>query len=131
MIAFGSAITDARVFERFAEPGIKLAAEPDSVVLANGSAGSLFRSYNLVLDQAKKLDGLEALVLVHQDAELTDPDFCDRIRKELEDPDVAIVGAGGAIGWATGTAFGISTATGIAAASVGFGVARGVSMTSG
>ena len=98
MIAFGAAITDSRIYERFAEPGIRRAAEPDSAVLANGSAGSLFRTYNLILDQAKKLENVEALVLVHQDAELTDPDFCQRIREELEDPEVAIVGAGGAIG---------------------------------
>jgi hypothetical protein len=81
MIAFGSAITDSRVYERFAEPGIRLVAEPDSLVLANGSAGSLFRSYNLILD-----------------AELIDPDFCQKVRAELSDPEVAIVGCGGAVG---------------------------------
>jgi hypothetical protein len=98
MIAFGASVTDSRVYERFAEPGIERAREPDSVVFANGSTGSLFRSYNLILDQAKQLDDLEALVLVHQDAELIDDDFCRKVRGELEDPDVAIIGCGGAVG---------------------------------
>ena len=33
MIAFGCSITDARAYERHAEPGIRLAAEQDSEVL--------------------------------------------------------------------------------------------------
>jgi hypothetical protein len=58
----------------------------------------VFRSYNLLMDQAKKLDDLEALVLIHQDAEIIDPDFTKKIREALSDPDVAIVGCAGAIG---------------------------------
>jgi hypothetical protein len=102
MIAFGCAITDHALYERFAEPGIKLVAEPDSEILALGSAGlgdaSIFRNYNLLLEEAAKLDGLEALVLVHQDAEIVDPDFCGKVRGVLRDPDVGILGCAGAIG---------------------------------
>jgi GT2 family glycosyltransferase len=98
MIAFGCSITDPEVYERCAEPGIQLASEPDSVTLARGSTRSVFRSYNLLMDLAKELDGLEALVLVHQDAEIIDPDFCAKIREALRDPEVAIVGCAGAVG---------------------------------
>src|SRR5215208_1348773 len=98
MIAFGCSVTDPEVYERCAEPGLRLAAEPDSEILAHGSTGSVFRSYNMLMDRARKLDGLEALVLIHQDAEITDPDFCRKIREALSDPDVAIVGCAGAIG---------------------------------
>ena len=52
----------------------------------------------MLMDQARKLDGLEALVLIHQDAEIIDPDFLKKIREALSDPDVAIVGCAGAIG---------------------------------
>ena len=98
MIAFGCPITDGEAFTKYAEPGIKLAKEPDSVVLAYHSASSLLRTYNLYMDLAKKLESLEALVLVHQDAELIDPDFCTKVRGALRDPDVALVGCGGALG---------------------------------
>ena len=98
MITFGCSITDRELFERCAEPGIQLAAESDSRILAREHAGTLFRSYNLLLDQANELDHLEALVIVHQDAEIVDPSFCATLREALTDPDVAIVGAGGAVG---------------------------------
>jgi ribosomal protein L29 len=98
MIAFGSSITSPDFFRRYAEPGIRLAAEPDSEILPFMAAGSLFRSYNLLLDKASELDDLEALVLVHQDAEIVDPDFCKKLRRALSNPDVGVVGCVGAIG---------------------------------
>jgi hypothetical protein len=98
MIAFGVSVTDPEVYERCAEPGIRRVAEADSAILAHGAAGSVFRSYNMLMDQAKKLDDLEALVLIHQDAEIIDPDFLAKIRDAISDPEVAIVGCAGAIG---------------------------------
>jgi hypothetical protein len=98
MIALGCSVTDPGVYEKCAEPGFRLVAEPDTKVLAHGSTGSVFRSYNMLMDQAKELEDLEALVLVHQDAEIIDPDFLKKIREALSDPDVAIVGCAGAIG---------------------------------
>ena len=35
---------------------------------------------------------------MHQDAEIVDTDFCQKIREVLEDPDVGIIGCVGAIG---------------------------------
>ncbi len=98
MILFGSAITDPDAYRRYAEPGIKLAAEPDSEIIANAPGGSLFRAYNLMLDMAAEHEDLDALVLVHQDAELIDPDFSAKLREALADPAVGIVGCVGAIG---------------------------------
>jgi hypothetical protein len=98
MIAFGSAITKPDEYERFAAPGIRRAAEPDSVVIEHAAEGSIFRNYNLILDKAGAFEGLEALVLIHQDAEIVDPDFCRKVREALRDPDVGVVGCVGAIG---------------------------------
>jgi hypothetical protein len=98
MIAFGSAITRPDVYGRCAEPGIRRAAEAGSELLALPSVGSIFRSYNALLDRAAELDELEALVLVHQDAEIVDEDFCHKVRDALSDPDVAVAGCVGAIG---------------------------------
>jgi hypothetical protein len=98
MIAFGCSITSPDAYDEYARPGIERVAEPDSEILAYQAAGSIFRSYNLLLDHASKLDGLEALVLVHQDAEIVDPDFCRRLREAMSDEDVGVVGVVGAVG---------------------------------
>ncbi len=97
MLVFGCSITAPDVYSRCAEPGLRRVAEPDSEIIANAAAGSLFRSYNLILDQAAHHENLEAVVLVHQDAEIADPDFCVKLRAALRDPDVAVVGCVGAL----------------------------------
>ena len=76
MIAFGCPITAPDSYERFAKPGIDAVAEPGAAVFAYRATSSIFRSYNLILDQAAAIEDLEALVLVHQDTELVDPAFC-------------------------------------------------------
>ncbi len=98
MIAFASAVTHSPTYERYAEPGIMLAREPDSAILSHGSVGSIFRNYNLLLDRAGELDDLEALAIVHQDAEIVGADFCERVREALADEQVALVGCVGAVG---------------------------------
>jgi hypothetical protein len=97
MIIFGCSITAPDVYARCAEPGLRLVAEPDSQIAANAAAGSLFRSYNVIMDMAAATADLEALVLVHQDAEIVDPAFCTKLREALSDPDVGVVGCVGAI----------------------------------
>ena len=98
MIVFASSITDPDKYRRCAEPGIRLAAEPDSEVMAIAAAGSIFRSYNLILDKLADRDDVEAVVLLHQDAEIADPQFCAKLREALRDPDVGVVGCVGAVG---------------------------------
>jgi hypothetical protein len=98
MIAFGCSITDARAYERYAEPGIRLAAEQDSELLVFRDAGSIFRAYNLFCEQASRFDRLEALILIHQDAELVDPRLGEKVREAFRDPEVALAGCGGAVG---------------------------------
>jgi hypothetical protein len=97
MIIFGCSITAPDVYARCAERGYRLAAEPDSEIIANAAAGSLFRSYNLILEMAAQRQNLDALVLVHQDAEIVDPLFCKKLRVALDAPDVGVVGCVGAI----------------------------------
>jgi hypothetical protein len=100
MIAFGCAITDEELYDLYAKPGFDLAAEPDTEILPYPADGSIFRSYNMLLNRALELfgpDGLEALVLVHQDAEIIDPEFIPKVREALRDPDVALVGCAGAV----------------------------------
>jgi GT2 family glycosyltransferase len=98
MIVFGSAITKPEVYEACARAGIELAREPNSHVLEHTATGSLPRNYNIMLDKVRELDGVEALVLLHQDSEIVDSAFCAKLRDALSDPDVALVGAVGSIG---------------------------------
>jgi hypothetical protein len=98
VIAFGCSIITPPVYERCARVGIELVAEPDSEVLALAATGSVARGLNLLLDQAARLPGLEALIVVHEDAELLDPGAVAVVRAALADPAVAIVGAVGACG---------------------------------
>jgi hypothetical protein len=98
MIAFASSITKPDVYRKCAEPGIARARESDSDVHPLTAVGSIFRSYNAILDGFAGRDDLEALVLVHQDAEIVDADFCAIVRRSLADPQVALVGCVGAIG---------------------------------
>ena len=98
MIAFAAAVTKPDVYARCALPGIRLAAEPASPVLDGPARGTIFESYNAILDHAAGLEGLEALVLVHQDAELRTPDLGAIIRRTLADPDVGVIGCVGAVG---------------------------------
>ena len=97
MIAFGCSITDQYVYGYAAKPGFERAREPDSPVIANSAAGSIFRSYNLIMDSVRDRDDLEALVLVHQDAEIVDDQFCAKVRDALSDPDVGVAGCVGAL----------------------------------
>jgi hypothetical protein len=98
MIAFGTSITKPDVFRRCAEPGIRRAAEVDSEVYELAAVGSIFRSYNALLDRAAERTDLEALVLPHQDTEIVDADLCGKVRAALRDPGVGVVGCAGAIG---------------------------------
>jgi hypothetical protein len=98
MIAFGIAITDEDMYKEYALAGINLVKEEDTEILAFASVGSIFRNYNLLLEQAKKRGQYETLVLIHQDAEIIDPDFLAKVREALASmPDVAIVGCAGAV----------------------------------
>jgi hypothetical protein len=98
MIAFATAIREPEAYEEHAGPGIRLAAELDSQVFAFAATGSVCRSSNVILDRLADLDGLEALVLVDEDAEITDPGFCPKVRAALADGDVGLVGCVGATG---------------------------------
>jgi hypothetical protein len=101
MIAFGTAILDPDAYLAYAEPGIERAKEADSAVLAFAAVGSVARSYNLLLDTAARFDELEALAIVHPHAEIADPGFCSKVRRELSDEDVGVVGCVGATGVST------------------------------
>ena len=96
MIAFAACIGSEEKYRRFAQPGLRLACEPDSPVAEATTDSSIFSAYNEVLDAFGPHEDLEALVLLHEDVEIVDSDFCGKLRRRLADPEVAIVGVVGA-----------------------------------
>jgi GT2 family glycosyltransferase len=98
VIAFGCSIVTPHTYEERAKVGFERAAEPGSVILANAAGGSVARSFNLLFETAAKLVELEALVLVHEDAEIVDPEFCSKLRSAMSDPEVGVVGCVGSRG---------------------------------
>ena len=95
VIAFGCPVTDRVKYKKFAEPGIRRAAEPDSALLLRHGAPSIQTAYNSIIEEAGARPDLEALVLLHQDVELRDGDLAERLRTCMRDPLVAVVGAVG------------------------------------
>ena len=75
MIAFGSSIQGAEAYRRYAEPGVRLASEPDSALFAYAAVEPVGRTYNLILEAGGRRDDLEALVLVHPHTEIVDRDL--------------------------------------------------------
>lgn len=98
MIAFGTAIADQARYEEIALPGIERLAEPDSLILTRVGYDSIQQPYNEMMDEAAAQPGLEALILLHEDLELTDRDLLSSIRRTFEDPRVGLFGLFGARG---------------------------------
>jgi SAM-dependent methyltransferase len=92
VLGFAVAVTDDSLYEAVARRGIERVAESDSVVLTRRGM-PLVRACNELLDEAARIDGLTALVMLHQDTELCDAAFAAKVRARLADPEVAIVGA--------------------------------------
>jgi hypothetical protein len=98
MIVFGTAISDEETYERVAQPGIRRASEHDSLVMTRKGHDSIQSPYNEMLEEAASLPDLEALVLLHQDLELTDDSLPERSRRLMRDGRVGLIGALGGKG---------------------------------
>jgi Glycosyltransferase like family len=98
VILLASAVSDPEAFRRYAKPGLDRIAGPDTEVLVLAAVGSNARSHNLLLDAVAGRDDLEALVIVSQNAEITDPALPAKVRAALADPAIGVAGPAGATG---------------------------------
>lgn len=98
MIAFGCAIHSDDKYRRFALPGIERVREPLAPLIELRGRTCLFSAYNEILDRAAADPRIDALTLVHEDTEIREPRFEERVRWALADPAVAIVGTIGSVG---------------------------------
>ena len=98
MIAYGCAIASAEKYERFAKPGIERCRRPEDIVIELRDRKCLFAAYNEILERVAADPRVETLVLVHEDTEIRDRWFEEKVRWGLSDDRVAIVGTIGAVG---------------------------------
>jgi len=100
VIAFLVAVADQSRFDAIAAPGIEHVREADSlVVTVQPEAGcGPQRALNAALDALADEPDLEAVVNLHEDVVLLDPDTASIVRDAFADPAIAIAGAIGAQG---------------------------------
>ena len=98
MIAFGCAIASEEKYARYARPGIDRVRDPEAPLIELRGRTCLFTAYNDILDEVERDPRIEAVALVHEDTEIRDERFEDRVRWALNDPAVAVVGTIGAVG---------------------------------
>ena len=98
MIAFGAAIASEEKWERYALKGIKRVAGDDPKLILRREVDCLFAAYNEIMREAARDPRIETLILIHEDAEIRDDRFEEKLRWALGDPEVAIVGTIGAVG---------------------------------
>jgi len=98
VIAFGAAIADDEKWERYAAKGIELALGRDARLISRRDVTSIFGAYNEIMEEAAADPRIESLVLIHEDTEIRDERFEEKLRWALGDPEIAIVGTIGAVG---------------------------------
>lgn len=92
VIAYGCCVGSWDKVRRYVEPRI------GGQLLTVHGATSIAEAYNEIIDTARGVHDLEALVLLHDDLEITDPDFEQKVRAALSQHDVVLVGVAGARG---------------------------------
>lgn len=93
MLVFGCAVSEVTVYKQVALPGIRRAAEADSIILMRRGHDSIQAPYNEMMEEAAAMPDLEGLVLLHQDLELLDDSLPRRLRRVFEDdPQVGLLG---------------------------------------
>lgn len=98
MIAFGVCVGNEETYRRYAMPTISSLAEHDSILLSSRNNSSISEAYNEMLEYLRCNDALEALILLHEDVELSDPKLLDKVREALQDESVGLLGVIGAKG---------------------------------
>lgn len=92
-IAYGTCVGSWDRFHRYVEPRTR-----GRQLTVQVGQPSISVAYNRILDQFRGEAAPDALILIHEDLELIDPDTEAKVLAALEDPDVAFVGVAGGRG---------------------------------
>ncbi|MDT4912013.1 MAG: hypothetical protein QOC66_1141 [Pseudonocardiales bacterium] len=96
MIVYGICAGPGGKVDRIVRPSIE-ASDPDAVVLVREGQRSIFAAYESIRQEAAQIDGLDGLVLLHDDVELR-ASIVDPLRACFTDSTVGLVGAIGGRG---------------------------------
>lgn len=96
-VYYGVCIGTEEKYRRCAVPGLELVGAMGRTIESRDN-DSIFPAYNGILDEVRDKPDLEALVLLHEDLELLDPNFEAKARAALANPAVAVAGAIGGRG---------------------------------
>lgn len=95
MFVFGVCVESSRRFDRHCLPAIAAHGGADATLMSSPDL-PVAKTYNDVLDACLDLDGAEAVVLLRDDVEITDPHFRTRVLAAFErDPALAVIGVSG------------------------------------
>ncbi len=94
MLAYGVCIGSRERYEALAAPALR---DLGGVVIEADDQRSICSAYNAILDAVADEPDIEGLVLLHEDVTIESAAFIAAIRTELADPDVAVIGAIGAL----------------------------------
>ena len=97
MLAFGCCVGPSGKFESGLLPSLRRYL-PGALVIARRGQRSIFAGYNSIMDEAATLDGLEGLILVHDDVVFRDGATEAAVRTALGGGGVGLVGAVGGSG---------------------------------
>jgi GT2 family glycosyltransferase len=99
VIVFGLAVSSQKAYTEFAKAGMDSVGGPDAVIIVRENAKSIAAAYNEILESVcNDHPDAEAVVLLHQDVQLTDPLFRDKVAARLVDPTIGLIGLFGARG---------------------------------
>jgi Glycosyltransferase like family len=102
VIVVGCCVGPGGRFDRIAGPSLEQVLHPDDeLVLVEGAEG-ICSGYNTVLERARRADGCEGVLLVHDDVELGGPHVRDQLLDAVREPEVGLVGVAGGRGLAWG-----------------------------
>ncbi len=97
MITFATRSASTEKLNAHCIPGIRASMRENYNHLTRKSTSEdIFPTLQDFIEHARGHKSSEALVLLHDDLELRDPAFAEKVRAALKDPDVAIVGCIGA-----------------------------------
>ncbi len=98
MIVFGVCVGDREKYETVALPSIRRVAAADDLILGAPGDPGICAVYNTFVAEARRHPDCDALVLLHEDLELVDPNFRAKTLRVLAEPSVGVAGVIGGAG---------------------------------
>lgn len=90
MIYYGCCVGNWEKFNSYVAPRTL-----DRSVITKFGYSGIVKAYNEILDTVAEIHDLKALILLHDDLELIDPNAEAKLLAPLDDPDVAMIGVAG------------------------------------